>query len=163
DPQPNEKNQHVAPWFDQGCPPDQSARLHRFFETAGCRDRTYKAAFGAKVYGKVNINTIYDQEALQVICDANPGNYFDTNTVSQAWSQFQARGLGVAPTMASRPFTSFGAPFPGTMPDQQYPLGGGVAPTVVGGTGPFTNTAQQHPYLQNEILQKIFGNITTRS
>jgi hypothetical protein len=163
---PNDRNQHVAPWFDQNCPPGQSARLHRFFETVGFRDRTTQAPFGGKLYGKVNINTIYDQETLQAICDPNPGNYFDQAAVTNVWNQLQGRGIGAAPTPASRPFTSFATPFAGTTPppDLQYPLGGGIIPTVLGGTGPFTNNAApQHPYLQNEILQKIFGNITTRS
>ncbi len=63
-------NQHVARWTDP------STRLSRLFEAVGTRCRSNGVAFGGRVPGRVNVNTIFDVETWRAICDAQPPNMF---------------------------------------------------------------------------------------
>src|SRR5207245_135948 len=75
---------HRAPWFDEdvvGTP--NSHYLYRLFEFLETGNRAAGMTPGGRIPGKVNINTVYDQETFQAVCSAlQPGtpspNYFDT-------------------------------------------------------------------------------------
>ncbi len=163
---------HRAPWFDPG------ARIYRILEFLETHDRAAGIATlqpGGRVPGKVNINTIWDAETFRALCDAQTSNYFTPAQVDVIFRQlltlrtpnFSTSGPG--PT--DRPFWSLAAPYSSTG-DLQYPNGIGINDTclrsaVAGGdaTTPrlFQNTNVAHPYLQDELLTKIFNHLTTRS
>ena len=165
------KNQHGVPWRSP------NTRLYRALELLGTKDRTEASPFGGKVMGKVNINTVNDIEIFRAICDAvavSSPNYFTPAQVDALWTQLRVRRSPlIAPSVADRPIFSLGIPNDAGAGDPQYPLAGagghekGMMCTN-GGTTPFFEVPpagpnSTHPYIQNELLQKIMGHLTTRS
>ncbi|MFL5342568.1 MAG: hypothetical protein ACJ8F7_20675 [Gemmataceae bacterium] len=199
---------HLAPWFDydyQGQPitsqgQPATTRLYRCMEMLGCRDNTAGLAFGGRVMGKVNINSIWDLETFQAVCDAQSGNYFDSNLVQQLWTNNQKTGIldqrsqgaitingqqVTAPdpqNQKDQPFWSLGIPNAGTQAlDPQYPYNNNQ-PARALNRGLLTdsnknqpssmllnvpaggaNQVPTHPYVQRELLDKVFSHFTTRS
>jgi hypothetical protein len=146
-------------------------RLYRLLGVLGTRDRTEGMAFGGRVPGKINLNTM-TQEVFQALCDAQGGNLFTSNDVTSAWNNIlNQRTPNGIPSPGDRPFTSV---ITTTLPaDAQYfppPALGGDNSTVMRdgpaqGTPLFGPSGNQpsHPYVQHELLRKIYGNLTTRS
>src|SRR5207249_581020 len=67
-------SQQRAPWFDEDLitTPGNSHLLYRLFEFLETGNRMTGMAPGGRITGKVNINTIYDQEILQALAAAQP-------------------------------------------------------------------------------------------
>jgi hypothetical protein len=188
------RQQHVAPWYNQGSFPNYlSYRLYRCLQTLGTRNRTEGTAFGGRVAGRININTM-QQEVFKALCDGNSttwntstANYFDVQgaggfIVDTTWNTIQQQRLATngpngPPGPADRPFASLvttNAPN-----DLQYPPAGtgngteagvlrngnagGILFNVAANGQPAPNDIPQHPYIQQELLRKIYGNLTTRS
>jgi hypothetical protein len=196
--------QHRAAWFDEDVNPPGSAShfLYRLFEFLETGSRMSGMAPGGRIPGKVNINTIFDQEILQALCaaqapppagPASQPNYFDQNTVLNIFNQLMAiRSPGLAmggdgqihpvvnsgpPAMGlDQPFLSLATGLTGAMSDAQNPAGISINNSLMrsingtfgqpplfqvdsAGTGP----TQGHPYLQDQLISKIFNNLTTRS
>jgi hypothetical protein len=105
---PANKFRHYAPWFDQGPLPwsspglaaGTSHRLYRLFEHLQCYDRI--AGVGSaeavrRVPGKININSVWDEEIFQALCDAaapndqNNPNYFHAGHVQEIFDRMMAR------------------------------------------------------------------------
>src|SRR5206468_1181880 len=149
--------------------------------------------------GKINLNTVFDQEQFQAICSAlQPGtpspNYFDTGNVTTIFGQIlnlRSPGLvmppgdgllhptantGIPPTPGQspdQPILSLAAGLSGGggAGDQQYPAGLSINNTLLRnsgtpgtppilqvmsvGAGPMPTTVN-HPYLQDQLLTKIF-------
>lgn len=61
---------HRVNWFDQ------TNRLYRIFEFLECGNRARGVAFGGRVPGKININTIWDVETFRALCDPQTSNSF---------------------------------------------------------------------------------------
>jgi hypothetical protein len=206
-------NQHRAYWFDEELAAasitNQSHLLYRLFEFLETGNRAAGMTPGGRIPGKINLNTIYDQqEVFAAACAAlqpNPNpSYFDSNNVSTIFLQMlnvRSPGLVTAPLGAGdgtlhppansnilpapgqqndQPIMSLAAAFStglSAMPqDQQYPAGSGINSTLLekSPSGPlprlfqvtsFGTPPQQvsHPYLQDQLLTKIFNNLTTRS
>jgi hypothetical protein len=204
-------NQHRAYWFDEELAAaginNSSHLLYRLFEFLGTGNRAAGMTPGGRIPGKVNINTIYDQqEVFNAICAAlaqgsNPNpNYFDTSNVSTIFGQMlsvRSPGLitpplgmgdgtlhppansGIPPApgqQPDQPFMSLAAAFSTglTAGDQQYPSGIGINNTLLqkspSGALPrlfqvtsFNGNQVSHPYLQDQLLAKVFNNLTTRS
>lgn len=172
-----------------------NTRLYRGLELLGTRDRTVGIPFGGKVPGRININTVYDAETFQALCDAATGNYFsDDNTLVQnTWAGIvgQRTPTGAPNWTTDRPFSSLAVLNPPSPAgDPQYPYPPGLPPPAaqtgldrtlvrdlapgapaVNGTSPNLFTVApggaaaipMHPYIQSELLRKIFANVTTRS
>jgi hypothetical protein len=182
---------------------------------------------GDRVPGKVNINTIWDPETIQGLCDKQPSNNFSTANVFNLGTPTAAgmyhnllqwrtpllastqapAGALPAGTPATTLITGFDIPYRGFTPgfagypqvpadplhppDPQYPgpqypasipggspTGSNVTSTLLRPTNPSlpgqaagtpwfdlqsgANPAAS-PYLRNEMLDKIAGNLTTRS
>jgi hypothetical protein len=174
---------HLVPWFDPG------NRLYRLFEFLTAGPRPAGVSPGGRVPGKVNLNTIWDPETLLALCDPGPSNHFtaadvynpsnpgDPNTV---YGRLMALRTPVgAPGPDDRPFLPLAtgpapAPGDGTYPADGvalYPGGAGINDTLLRAAtadgGPqaprLFEVPGAHPYLRNELLTKLFNNVTTRS
>jgi hypothetical protein len=144
--------QHRAAWFDEDITPPGSAShyLYRLFDFIETGNRMTGMAPGGRIPGKVNINTIYDQEILQALAapqpppplgPATPTNYFDPTAVQTIFNQLMAirspglaggDGLlhpsgnsGVMPPVPNpdNPFLSLATGFTAAASDAQNPAG----------------------------------------
>jgi hypothetical protein len=130
---------------------------------------------GERVPGKININTIWDVDTLRAVCDPQPGNHFTLAQVGAIWDDLaspanpaaRTRGPGGMPSGQDHPFRGMAPPFTAGGPSTQYPDGRGINDTLFragsGGDGLFQVPGTGHPYQQNELLTKVFNNLTTRS
>jgi hypothetical protein len=166
----------------------QSHRLYRLFEFLECGDRAYGVDGWGRIPGRVNINTIWDPEPLQAILDANQSIGIPSlpaqglsNVTDPIVNIFSNMLSSRTPNLTSlsaadRPFLplSIGLNAIGT---PQYPNGTSVAQDTVLRLAPpstaaniqtllFQNpsdTGNTHPYLQTQLLTKLYNNVTTRS
>jgi hypothetical protein len=70
---------HRAPWLDE------RFRLYRLFELLQTHEfATGNSTTNGRVAGKININSIWDVETLQAVCDVNTSNYVSLPTDVQA-------------------------------------------------------------------------------
>jgi hypothetical protein len=197
------KGQHRVNWSDG------SNRLFRIFDHLGTHDRMTGVSPGGRVPGLVNINTIWDLEVFQALCDAQTGgsNQFSAQDVLNAFTRLQSLRNGQAPpnplpttpslsqiTANDRPFLGLGV---GNYPknDPSFNFINGAKATDIGiedtllrsanGTATATATDPRMfevvqpnttpppnnlvpanmlpPYQANELMTKIYGNVTTRS
>jgi hypothetical protein len=167
---------HRAPWFEQ------ARRIYRVLEFLETKDRAAGTAAGGRIPGKINLNTVWDPETFRALCDPQPPNGFTTADVDAIFKQMLLlRTPAGAPGPKDRPFLSLANAF--TAPnDPQYPAGTGIEDTLLRSYGdpndparrlfqvPFTNVpghanvpGQEHPYLRDQLLIKLFNNVTTRS
>jgi hypothetical protein len=138
-----------------------------------------------RIPGKVNINTIWDPEIFLAVCDAAANsttspNYYTPDDVAQVYQRMlQLRTAWLAnnnpPDGTDRPFWGLGL---GSYPasDAQFP-GFGIENTLLRSFDPTgrrlfqakpdkpndVTDPKNHPYIQAELLTKIFNNLTTRS
>ncbi len=171
-----------VPWFDA------DNRLYRAFEFFRADLRPAGPDTG-RVAGKININTIWDPETLLALADPQPANHFtDADVYNSAdphdpgtvyGKLFALRTPGGTPGPADRPFLSLAVghspkPGDGTYPtggDPLFPNGSGINDTLLRSAIPDgdANTSRLfevpagHPYLQDELLTKIYNHLTTRS
>jgi hypothetical protein len=177
-------------WFDANLTATagtQSHRLYRLFEFLECGDRAYGVDGWGRIPGRVNINTIWDTEILRALCDANTSlgaNMNDSviDTIFNNMLQSRTPSL-TSLSSTDRPFLPLsiglnqagGTQYPnnGTSVTQDTLLRLGTV--AAGGTTPqlllFENPADanvtatmpyQHPYLQTQLLTKLYNNVTTR-
>jgi hypothetical protein len=157
---------HRAPWYDP------STRLYRAFEFLGTHDRAWGSAAGGRVPGMININTIWDPETFNALCDPQAGNSFNAAQVSAIYqAMLQSRTAnGSSPGPGDRPFQSMG--FGNESSGSPNLVNTAVADAGIndtflraGGTGRLFDVpgANLHPYQQTELMNKIFNQVSTRS
>jgi hypothetical protein len=156
---------HRAPWFDQ------TRRLYRVLEFLETKDRAAGTAVGGRIPGKINLNTVWDPETFRALCDPQPPNNFSVADVDAIFQRLLSlRTPAVVPGPQDRPFLSLAAGY--STPDSQYPdRGRGINDTLLrsadaaGGsdTPRLFEVAGPHPYLRDQLLTKLFNNLTTRS
>lgn len=158
-----EADGHLAPWFDQGVSmPTRSHRLWRLFEFLTPEDRAAGINEHGRVPGKININTIWDQETFVALCSPQMNPPFNSTNIQNLWGPVQN-------SRNNRPFRSFGI---GNLPvgDSQAPVGRGIEDTLFRSSGAgsarllevaFPGT--QHPARKAALLTKIMDRLTTRS
>ena len=165
------KFQQLANWTDD------IHRLHRALPLLTTRSNTLGIPSGGRVPGLVNINTIWSQNIWNAICDVDPGNYFMGTDVQNSWMQLSGSrspaGAPSQPNYADNPFWSLGAPIDSG--SQQFPNSIGVNNTILRNNGKtlmldvasqspgVVTTNPYHPYLQKELLNKVYNKLTTRS
>jgi hypothetical protein len=135
--------------------------------------RVYLNGGGARVPGRVNINTIWDQKILQALAGVQSPNYSDTAQVTALWTKLQTMrtNTGVDPvTMrpkAAKPVRSFATPYlaaPTSTSGSPYAEQSGIGDTLLGVISETTaNSAPDMPYFRNELFSKMLGNVTIRS
>jgi hypothetical protein len=184
---PAMKHLHMADWGQSGNPAVSSShRLYRLFAMLNTRDRTEGMAFGGRIPGRININTIWDPQTLLALCDPNSGNFFQSTDIylnptdiTAIWPRFKGQrspfiGTGGTAVWTNMPTTLGDRPFlpaPNFVPPGDGQLGTPLPEEDVRrsllGSGLFANNtnpvAASHPYLRNEMLNKIFNNVSTRS
>jgi hypothetical protein len=127
--------------------------------------------------GKVNLNTVWDEEIFQALCDAQPSNSFNNpEIVSAIFNQLKAsrtvgaKGGPETPSALDRPFRSLATGFT-PYDDTQFP-DGGLSDTLLRPIISSISTDRQpilavpgmtHPYQTYELMTKIFNNVTVRS
>jgi hypothetical protein len=136
---------------------------------------------GDRIPGKININTIWDRETFYALAAAtrshnydigsNPSNgpdvSVDTNVIYQ--QMMGLRSPQGQPSLNDQPFLGMAAPYYDSSPG-----GVNLNRTLLAATktdpkkqlmqvpyqaDPYTN----HPYVANQLLNRIFNNVTTRS
>src|SRR5207244_4510710 len=123
-----------------------------------------------RVPGKINSNTIWDQEMLMALCDAQPSNAFNEDQVRHLFKLLRdKRSPQGAPSEGDKPFRSLAT---GLYPaDETQFATGSIDDTILRratGVGLSQRlfqplNGQPHPYLQYQLLTKIFNNVTIRS
>jgi hypothetical protein len=163
---------HRAPWFDP------AARIYRAFEFFETAPRMAGASANGRAIGKININTIWDPETFQALCDAQASNMFASTDVTNIYQQMLTQRTPQGyPANGDRPFRGLAAPYTASG-DNQYPGGVGVDDTFfrANATDANPNAAQKlrlfefnpaaangYPYFKDQLMNKIFNNVTTRS
>jgi hypothetical protein len=183
----------AAPWwFDPTPTPGQTHRLYRLLEFLDCGDRS-NDTFSSTINGRVNLNTVWDPEILQALIDANQSIGITPNSpdlksnpkdpVLQIFANMlQLRSPNGAPGPNDRPFLPLSIGL--NLPSTQYPNGASITGDTFlrfappNGKNPplflFQNPADAvlppppaaqyvHPYLQTQLLTKLYNNVTTRS
>ena len=170
--------QHYAPWLQ---PETRISRLFGFLETRpplfdglydtppNPPDSLFDSATGRRVPGRINLNTIWDEEVFQALCDAGPSNGFTAADVRAAFERLLAwRTPGGVPDGTDRPLLDPSTGYT-AVGDRQYPNGVSVHNTVLRPglldlPDPDPTTGKpRHPYQQLELLSKIYNNTTVRS
>jgi hypothetical protein len=156
---------HRAPWFDQ------ARRLYRVLEFLETKDRAAGTGVGGRIPGKINLNTVWDPETFRALCDPQPPNNFTLADIDAIYQRMiLLRTPGGAPGVNDRPFLSLATGY--SPKDLQYPdHERGINDTLLrsvdanGGaqTPRLFEVAGSHPYLQDQLLTKLFNNVTTRS
>jgi hypothetical protein len=164
---------HRAPWFDPG------SRLYRVFEFVEAREHAAGVLLGGRLPGQINLNTLWDPEPFLALCDPQPANAFSLPDVQSIYTALtgQRTPSGV-PGAGDQPFLSL-ATGPTPADDAQFPAYG-IQRTLLRGADPKDPGSRRlfqpdvsastrdddparHPYLQNQLLTKIFNQVTTRS
>src|SRR5262249_32785901 len=123
------------------------------------------------------VNTIWDPEILLALCDPQDSNYFTAQDVQAIFRQLLLRRTpnalsGGGPGPDDRPFRGLASGYSTGDAQNPSPRGLGIDDTLLcpfdGGKRrlfqvPAANVPDRHPYLQNELLTKIFNHLTTRS
>jgi hypothetical protein len=180
---PANRFQHQAPWADE------SRRLYRLFEFLECGSRAAGVRHRGRVPGKINLNTVWDVETFRALCDANPSNHVssqaDVDAIFNRMVALRTPGPGHAPgptnvdPSAIPPGYRLNRPFLGMGPGptwadlgSQFPGGLGIEDTFLRSSGGADGTvrlfqkadpAGTHPYLQYQLLTKIYNHLTCRS
>lgn len=177
-------HQQGAKWLDP------NTRLARFFEYVQTAPRTVGVTQGGRMPGKINLNTMsfhdpVKSDVFRALCDAQSGNAFTDAQVDAVYQALRAYRFpsgatpgtqppdaALAGANAERPLWSLAA---GVAPGADQWTGGPrgleqtlLAPRNYGGTptdprlfDPHNGGA--HPYLNLELLNKIYNNVTVRS
>jgi hypothetical protein len=124
-----------------------------------------------RIPGKININTIWDPEIWMALCDPQPSNAFTETQIAHLFkSLLQRRSKHGQPSKDDRPFRSVATGFYPAKDEIQFP-GSDIDDTVLQAKVGSPNrqrlfqvpVSPPHPYLQYQLLNKIFNNITVRS
>ena len=174
------KFQHIAPWFNQ------QTVIYRLFEFLEGTLRPQWSPVGGRFPGRINLNTLWDQDVFNCLCDAQPDNFFQQAGVQACFQNMLLSrtpggtpGFGLQTGKPDRPFLGMAAPYAS---GAQYPNGVGINDTFlrVDPTNPnkhlfqpdpnpnlnplqLNQGAMDQPYWQLDMMHKIFQNTTTRS
>jgi hypothetical protein len=162
---PSQRFNHRVPWFDQ------SNRLYRLFEFVETHDLAAVQALGGRMPGKINLNTIWDQETLLALCDPQPSNDFTRDDVVALFGRLlRSRTPAGQPGPNDRPVQGLAAGV--TPPDDPQHPNQGIDDTLLR-ADPDDPTKRlfeitpggvpAHPYVGAELLTKLCNNVTTRS
>jgi hypothetical protein len=126
------------------------------------------ATVSERVPGKINLNTVWDEETFLALCDANPSNVFHRGLVRSAFTQLKVSRTvdGEAPGARDRPFRGLagGLTSAGVSRDWlQDSLLRFPQPTDLNRLPILAVPDRSHPYRTFELLTKVFNHATVRS
>jgi hypothetical protein len=177
------KQGHRAPWYDtvDNGLSGRSALIYRALEYLETGPLASGVNAGGRIPGKININALWDPQVFEALCDPQGPTGSIPLTQAQVDALFQAILISRTPNLGTPsppnpPFGPTDKPFfplstgysqggaAGTPPDVQYPNGVSIDYTLLrNGGGLFDVPGQTNPYLQKQLLTKIYNNLTTRS
>jgi hypothetical protein len=133
------------------------------------------ATVSERLPGKINLNTVWEEDVFLALCDPQLSNSFNAGTVlalfrdlkkSRTVLDSQPGSNGETPSKNDRPFRSLAT---GLYPtgDAEFP-GAGLPDTLLRRAGtsslPILAVSElEHPYQKFELLTKIFNQVTVRS
>jgi hypothetical protein len=158
---------HLAPWTDQ------RARLYRVFELLETASRPAGNSVGGRTPGLVNLNTVWDQEILEALADAQPSNSFygDQNKPpnyyvdqvfrrqigpQQIYGMITSRTPGGIPGPNDRPFRPFLTGVTAQQ-DLQYPRGIGINDTLLRSADPNDATTPTGGVVTPRLFEAFSG------
>ncbi|MCI0690015.1 MAG: hypothetical protein L0Y54_22690, partial [Sporichthyaceae bacterium] len=151
---------HVATWF-----------VADFLRPHAAGFTITPATASERVPGRINLNTVWDEEVFLALCDPNPSNHFNAALARTVFGQLKASRTveGEAPGPRDRPFRSLAAGM--TPPDDTQRPGGGIQDTLLRFANPddpnrlpmLAVPGRPHPYQTYDLLRKVFTNVTVRS
>lgn len=162
---------HYAPWLDE------RTRIYRLFEFVQAR----QFAQGDPIRGAINLNTILDREMFHALCDWQPSSNFTQRDVDDIYDALMLRRTPALSTIGpgpnDRPILSLATGVEPPNVQHPEPSGRGINNTVLqqfGGPDPRRrlfqppiprneNDPASHPYIQYELLNKIYNHVTNRS
>src|SRR5262249_30098953 len=120
---------------------------------------------------KININTIWDPEILMALCDPQPCNAFTETQIAHVFKQLLSkRSKQGQPSKDDKPFRSVATGFYPRTGEIQFPgmnMDDTTLQAQAGDPGRRrlfeVQVSPRHPYLQYQLLTKIFNNLTVRS
>lgn len=127
-----------------GLQPQPSTRLYRALEMFRVGDRTVEMAFGGRDIGKVNINTIWDRNVFDAICDALASagaTDFTQADVDAAWAAMMAGRFSVTAGASSTVVPNYSARTPNYYSDVAVNTSSGMA--IITGATLDTNVYNQ--------------------
>jgi hypothetical protein len=142
--------------------------LADFLKPHGLNFTIAPATVSERVPGKINLNTVWDEETFLALCDPNTSNTFNVGAARAVFQQLKASRTpgGDVPGPRDRPFHGLAA---GLMPSGVAESG--LQDTLLRFQEPGSTSrlpilaipGQPHPYLTFELLTKVFGHATVRS
>jgi len=151
-----------------GPPADPAWFVADFLKPHGANFTITPNTISERVPGRINLNTIWDEETFLALCDRNASNTFADGAVYTAFRRLLAsRTKGNVPGPNDRPFRSFAS---GLSPSGYST--GWLQDTLLRFDDPNSPNRQplfavpsqsHHPYQTFELLTKIANNVTVRS
>jgi hypothetical protein len=172
--------------IDQGKPNEEVVRVNAILTRALPGQAVFEADFirrheepftitpttiSERIPGSININTIWDPEVLMALCDPQPSNAFTDTQIGHVFNYLlEKRSNQGRPGKDDKPFQSVATGFYPVKDEIQFP-GMSIDHTVLQARAGDTGRQRlfevpvrpPHPYLQYQLLNKIFNNITVRS
>ncbi|MFO0863707.1 MAG: hypothetical protein U0744_03455 [Gemmataceae bacterium] len=148
---------HADAWMDS------SSLLYRFLELTTTKDRMVGNQLDGRVPGKININTVWDDEIFQALTDPQSWSNYDINKSSQIFNAMKlARDGNASMITTPAPILPLGAGLNGTS-QLSFAGPGGVTTNPAFLTQNASGVNLTHRYQQMELLRKIHNNVTTTS
>ncbi|MBX9678460.1 MAG: hypothetical protein K2X38_06825 [Gemmataceae bacterium] len=148
---------HADAWMDS------SSLLYRFLELTTTKDRMVGNQLGGRAPGKININTVWDDEIFQALTDPQSWNNYDVNKSSQIFTALKTARDGNANMITiPSPILPLGVGLNGTS-QLNFAAPGGVSTNPLLLTQNASGVNLTHRYQQMELLRKIHNNVTTTS
>jgi hypothetical protein len=151
-------------------PPDKAVFEAQFIRGHDAHFTITPTTISERVPGKININTIWDSDVLMALCDPQHPNAFTDTQIAHIFNELiNQRSKKGVPGKDDMPFRSVATGFYPAAGELQFPRGS-INNTVLraGTRDPGRRLLQvsvnpQHPYLEYQLLTKIFNNLTVRS
>jgi hypothetical protein len=158
--QGGKSHQQIAPWTDP------TTRLYRFLEFGSIKPRASGVPLGGRVPGRINVNILNDIEVFRAVCDQELGNQYTAADVDNLFNKIIAArtpGANGIPGPNDQPYWGLGFGNAATGADALS-----AGPRVVTNQWPYASgfnfaTTPTNPYQNTELLNKLTGNLTTRS
>lgn len=169
---PSQRQKHLIPsstWYDP------NEKLYRMFEFFAAGNTMQWSPVGGRAIGRININTVWDREIFRALVDPQPSNFFYDPSLGNIDKMFDKlvvyRSPEHAPGPNDKPFLARGGaldidntffradPFD----NRAIPPQNKRRLFEVESIDPNSGFNQGHPYVQQELLRKLFNNVTTRS
>lgn len=148
---------HADAWMDS------TSLLYRFLELTTTKDRMVGNQLDGRVPGKININTVWDDEIFQALTDPQSWSNYDINKSSQIFAALKTARDGSANMITTpSPILSLGVGLNGTS-QLNFAAPGGVSTNPLLLTQNASGVNLTHRYQQMELLRKIHNNVTTTS